>query len=222
MITWINKLARKLREKNYFFRRLFEIGMDYLWVDKMVVMQLDLEQADLSKTFEKIDVRWWLATREDCEKYFTGVRPGFDVAEGQRMSEFIETGDWFFLGMVDDASTSAPSCYCACNFKVRKLHGREFSLESWEGFIFNVLTVPEQRGKGLAAGVIAEVCRKAKEQRHSLMFADIATSNAASLRTFEKVGFVATGTYYYLFHVFKRHFLIPVGPLRNRFRKQGK
>jgi len=53
MITRINQLARKLREKNYFFRRLFDVWMDYLWVDKTIILRFDLDAIDFSRKFEK-------------------------------------------------------------------------------------------------------------------------------------------------------------------------
>ena len=222
MITFLNKIARSCREKNFFFKRFFDILTDYLWVDKMLVLKFDLETIDLTKKHEKTEIIWKLATEEDCEKWFQSKKDGFGTKEGQRMSDLIRNGGCFILGISDDAqasdkSSDIPVCYAACDFSKRLLHNKRFVVQSREGFIFNVFTSAENRGQGLAAGAITCLCREAKERSCSVLFIDISSANVASLRTSEKAGAVPSGSLYYQIRIFKKSFLWPLGPLKDRF-----
>jgi len=221
MITWMNKLARKLREKNYFFRRLFDIGMDNLWVDKTILLRFDLESIDFSRKFEKIDIRWYLATVEDCEKWFIGEPKGFPAETKKRFLQLIRRGDWVVFGeRVDHEQNSIckPLAHAACVFQFKPMTNQtDFQLLDREGFIMTVFTDPHNRGAGLASGCITEIIRRAHEKGYQTLYIDISTANTPSIRAAMKAGAVLTQSGYYHIRLLKRSLLILFGPLRNRF-----
>ncbi len=219
MITWINQLARKLRKKNYFFRRLFDIWTDYLWIDKLVILRFDLDRINSLKKLEKCDVHWSLATVEDCRANF-GNEHSPDIS---LFIKFIQRGDWVLAGRCSEQDSGGTwDCHAACVFQSKPMSDTvEFHVREKEGFILIVFTREDKRGKGLAAGCIAEICRKAKERGVELLYIDISTSNMSSLRAAEKAGASYTDSYYYLFRILKKSYLFPLGALKNRFSRES-
>jgi len=221
MITFINKVAIKLQRKNYFFKRFFGILTDNLWVNTIVFYKFDLDKIDLARKHEKIEVRWKLATKEDCEKWFTGEPDAFPVVSKKRFLQLIENGDWVLLGeRISDSMEPKPVTHAACAFRQKPMtHSVDFRVQNLEGFIMAVFTDNEMRGQGLAAGCIAEICRKAKEAGKQVVYIDISTTNFPSIRSAEKVGAIPCDTRYILFRILKRSFIFPFGSLSSRFEK---
>ncbi len=211
----MNMLARKLREKNYFFRRLFDIWTDYLWLDKMVILQFDLSNVDTSKRLEKTDVRWSLATVKDCQAFFE-KEPSW---ANPLFLKFIKQGDWVLTGHCGDQDNNETwDCHAACVFRSKPMsEAVSFQVDAKEGFILIVHTREIKRGLGLAASCIAEICRRAEDRGCDRLYIDISTANAPSLRAADKVGAAFTDSYYYLFRFLKKSYLFPFGSLKRRF-----
>ena len=223
MITFLNKIARKYREKNYFFRRFFDILTDNLWVDKMVILKFDLDKIDLKKKHEKIEVRWNLATEEDCEKWFQEGACGFEGIYEKAMIRSLQRNDWVLLGYCETSEGIwKPQCHLSCVFHKAALPSGPFQLRDDEGYIFSVFTTPSVRGCGLAAGCLQELCRIATEQSFKRLFINISTANTSSIRSAEKAGSELTDTFFFHIRFLKKSYILSYGKYKDRFVKTDK
>ncbi len=78
-----------------------------------------------------------------------------------------------------------------------KAGGQMIRLDAQEGEIFDVLTLPEFRGRGLAKALVEAACRELRRHQIQRAYAAIRPDNAPSRRAFEAVNFQLIGTFTY-------------------------
>lgn len=111
------------------------------------------------------------------------------ASQGQVSFPFLRdsTDGWRFFWWALVGGDVAGIAWAATESPLLKMAPSEFA-------IFSVLTLPEYRGRGIARGLVVELCKEMRERRFERAYAIIEVHNVASRKAFEHAGFHLVAT----------------------------
>lgn len=148
---------------------------------KLVVFNKAL--TDLEECVSSAQLETRLARREDIE----ALIPVFQRGKEQEISNRFENGHLCFVAE-QGGKIIHYTWVCFGGYYTEEIES-QLSFGPDVPYIFDVFTLPQQRGKGIAGQVIEKACVYLRDQGYREVFTSVVAENAASLSIVRKVGF---------------------------------
>ncbi len=211
MITRLNKMSLLSR-----FPRMWGSIAEILWIEKIGIWSVDLQLWERSSTFDpkvSLELQFRFAGEEILERLVEDKELSFDSKEAISYGNSLRKGDRLLVATVADKVVFHG--LIAIGYK--RVYSQYFSLLNHECFGRSILTHPSLRGNNICPLAMQYAFTQLVAEGYTIMYLDVATQNAPSLRAMEKIGAGRSGSYYLRIRTLGHDWIIPRGYLRNRF-----
>jgi hypothetical protein len=182
--------------------------------EKRVLWYFDLSQMPVHNFHPAVDsIHFSFATSDILDELANCDGFAIESSYLDFYPQLVSRRNRLFVGRIEGAIVFSGGIMVG----TRGLNKGYFRLEKDEFFIVACFTHPQYRGRGIYPRALSHICGMLATEGYHVGYVDIVNRNRASMHGARKAGAIDTGSHYYQLRVLNRFYVIPRGPLSNRF-----